>query len=83
VQGWPYSISARDLPRRFDRPDWFALGGRSNSDYFVQTADRLASVFPDFTVELFPDRCRRSPHRIEPARVAASLRSLWARAERT
>jgi pimeloyl-ACP methyl ester carboxylesterase len=68
--------------RRFDRPVWFALGDRSNPDYYARMATRLAGVFPDFTVEVFPDRHHFDPpHRIEPARVAASLRSLWARAE--
>ena len=70
------------LLRPFERPVWFALGGRSNPDYYAKMAERLARVFPDFTVEVFPDRHHFDPpHRIEPARVAASLRSLWARAE--
>jgi hypothetical protein len=39
-------------------------------------------VFADFTIERFEDRHHFDPpHRIEPARVAASLRALWARAE--
>ena len=68
---------------RFDRPVWFALGGRSNPDYFALMAERLAGVFPDFTIETFPDRHHFDPpHRIEPGRVASSLRALWARAER-
>jgi hypothetical protein len=68
--------------RHFDRPVWFALGGRSNPDYFALMAERLAGIFPDFAVEQYPDRHHFDPpHRIEPARVAASLRSLWARAE--
>jgi pimeloyl-ACP methyl ester carboxylesterase len=67
---------------RFDRPVWFAVGGRSNPDYFALMAERLAGVFPDFTIERFPDRHHfDSPHRIEPDHVAASLRSLWRRAE--
>jgi pimeloyl-ACP methyl ester carboxylesterase len=67
--------------RRFDRPVWFALGGRSHPDYYARMADRLAGVFPDFAVEVFADRHHFDPpHRIEPARVAVSLRSLWARA---
>jgi pimeloyl-ACP methyl ester carboxylesterase len=67
---------------RFDRPVWFALGGRSHPDYFALMAGRLAGVFPDFTVEVYPDRHHFDPpHRIEPARVAASLRRLWARAD--
>ncbi len=69
--------------RHFDRPVWFSLGGRSNPDYFARMAERLAGVFSDFTVEAFPDRHHFDPpHRIEAARVAASLRRLWARAER-
>jgi pimeloyl-ACP methyl ester carboxylesterase len=68
--------------RRFDRPVWFALGGRSNPDLYGRMADRLAMVFADFTIERFEDRHHFDPpHRIEPARVAASLRALWARAE--
>ncbi len=72
-----------DALRRFDRPVLFALGGRSHPDYYALMADRLARVFPDFTVELFPDRHHFDPpHRIEPARLAVVLRSLWARADR-
>jgi pimeloyl-ACP methyl ester carboxylesterase len=68
--------------RRFDRPVLFLLGGRSHPDYYARMAERLGGVFPDFSVEVFPDRHHFDPpHRIEPARVAASLRSLWARAE--
>lgn len=71
-----------DALRRFDRPVWFALGGRSNPDYYGRLADRLAAVFPDFTLERFPERHHFDPpHRIEAARVAGSLRALWARAE--
>jgi pimeloyl-ACP methyl ester carboxylesterase len=73
-----------DALRGFDRPVWFAVGGRSNPDYFALMAERLAGVFPDFTIERFPDRHHFDPpHRIEPARVAASLRALWERAEAT
>ena len=71
-----------DRLRRFDRPVWFALGGRSHPDYYGRMADRLAAVFPDFTIERFADRHHFDPpHRIEPARVAASLRALWERAD--
>jgi hypothetical protein len=64
-------------------PVLFALSGRSHPDYYARMGERLAGVFPDFIVEVFPDRHHFDPpHRIEPARVAASLRSLWARAER-
>ena len=57
------------------------LGGRSHPDYYARMADRLAAVFPDFTIERFADHQHFDPpHRIEPARIAASLRALWERA---
>jgi pimeloyl-ACP methyl ester carboxylesterase len=68
--------------RRFERPVYFALGGLSNPDYYARMADRLAGVFDDFTLEVFEDRHHFDPpHRAEPARLAASLRALWERAE--
>jgi pimeloyl-ACP methyl ester carboxylesterase len=71
-----------DALRAFRRPVYFALGGRSNPDYFAQIAQRLANVFPDFTVETFPERHHFDPpHRIEPERLAESLVALWRRAE--
>ena len=71
-----------DAQRRFARPVLFVLGGRSHPDYYARMAERLATVFPDFTVEEFPDRHHFDPpHRIEPARLASLLRSLWSRAE--
>jgi hypothetical protein len=67
---------------RFDRPVYLATGGRSHPDYYARMARRLEGVFPDLTVELFPERHHFDPpHRVEPARVAASLRALWSRAE--
>lgn len=66
----------------FGKPVYFALGGRSNPDQFEEEADRLAAVFPDFTLEAFPQRHHFDPpHRVEPARLAASLRDLWRRGE--
>ena len=71
-----------DALEAFDRPVLFILGGRSHPDYFARMAERLAGVFPDFTIERFPERHHFDPpHRIEPDRVADSLRRLWARAE--
>jgi pimeloyl-ACP methyl ester carboxylesterase len=68
--------------RGFDRPVYYVLGGRSNQDLFGRIADRLAAVFPDFTLEVFADRHHFDPpHRFEPARLASSLRDLWTRAE--
>jgi hypothetical protein len=45
-------------------------------------AVRLASVFSDFTLDVFADRHHFDPpHRVEPTRLAAALRDLWSRAE--
>jgi pimeloyl-ACP methyl ester carboxylesterase len=71
-----------DALRAFDRPVYFAVGGRSNPDYFARMAERLASIFPDFTLETFPERHHFDPpHRIEPERLSTSLIVLWERAE--
>lgn len=72
-----------DVLRRFDRPVYFALGGRGNPDLYARMAERLAGVFPDFTLDVFEDRHHFDPpHRVEPARLAVALRELWTRAER-
>jgi hypothetical protein len=69
-------------PSKFARPVYFAVGGRSNPDYFLRMGQRLAHVFPDFTLDVFEDRHHFDPpHRVEPARLAVALRSLWTRAE--
>ncbi|MDL9978789.1 alpha/beta fold hydrolase [Microbacterium sp. ASV49] len=71
----------RDALVRFTRPVYFALGGLSNPDDYGEIAERLATVFPDFRLEVFADRHHFDPpHRVEPDRVAASLRDLWDRA---
>jgi pimeloyl-ACP methyl ester carboxylesterase len=68
--------------RAFDRPVYFALGGRSNPDYYARIANRLAGIFPDFTIETFPERHHFDPpHRIEPEHLAGSLLRLWQRAD--
>ena len=68
--------------RAFDRPVYFALGGRSNPDYYGRMAERLAAIFPTFTLETFPERHHFDPpHRIEPERLSNSLLALWLRAE--
>jgi pimeloyl-ACP methyl ester carboxylesterase len=72
----------RDGLRSFDRPVYFALGGLSNPDYYDRMSKRLARVFPDFTVEVYPERHHFDPpHRVEPERFAAALKRLWTRAE--
>jgi pimeloyl-ACP methyl ester carboxylesterase len=71
-----------DALRSFRKPVYFALGGRSNPDYYARMADRLAAIFPDFTLETFPERHHFDPpHRIEPERLSSSLLALWERAE--
>jgi pimeloyl-ACP methyl ester carboxylesterase len=71
-----------DALRAFHRPVYFALGGRSNPDYFGCMAERLAATFPDFTIETFPERHHFDPpHRVEPEHLANSLLTLWQRAE--
>jgi hypothetical protein len=66
----------------FERPVYFALGGRSNPDLFARMADRLQAIFPDFTIETFPERHHFDPpHRTEAERLARSPLALWRRAE--
>jgi pimeloyl-ACP methyl ester carboxylesterase len=73
----------RDALAGFDRPVYFALGGLSNPDQYGEIATRLSSVFPDFELEVFEERHHFDPpHRIEPERLADSLRALWRRADR-
>lgn len=79
-----FDSAALDLAvlRRFEHPVYFALGGLSHPDYYARMADRLGKVFPDFTVETYAERHHFDPpHRVEPARVAASLLRHWRRAE--
>jgi pimeloyl-ACP methyl ester carboxylesterase len=72
-----------DRLRAFTQPVYFALGGRSNPDYYRRMAERASTIFPDFTLEVFEDRHHFDPpHRIEPERTAQALRLLWARAGR-
>jgi pimeloyl-ACP methyl ester carboxylesterase len=71
-----------DTLERFEAPVYFALGGRSNPDQFASIAERLSRAFADFTLEVFQERHHFDPpHRVEPDRLASSLRDMWARAE--
>jgi pimeloyl-ACP methyl ester carboxylesterase len=67
----------------FRQPVFFALGGLSNPDDYGEIAGRLARVFfPDFHLEVFPQRHHFDPpHRIEPQRLAEMLRRHWEAAE--
>jgi pimeloyl-ACP methyl ester carboxylesterase len=76
-----YDLDREGL-RRFARPVYFALGGLSNPDQYCEINKRLSGVFPDYTLEVFDERHHFDPpHRIEPERLATSLRALWQRAE--
>jgi pimeloyl-ACP methyl ester carboxylesterase len=71
-----------DRLRSFGRPVYFALGGRSNPDYYARMAERAREIFPDFTLDVFTERHHFDPpHRIEPDRTARALRAHWARAD--
>lgn len=71
-----------DVLRSFDRPVYFALGGRGNPDLYARMAGRLADLFSDFTLDIFENRHHFDPpHRAEPVRLAAALREFWTRAE--
>jgi pimeloyl-ACP methyl ester carboxylesterase len=71
-----------DRLRHFERPVYFALGGRSNPDYYGRTSERARGIFPDFTLDVFEKRHHFDPpHRIEPERTARALRTHWARAD--
>jgi pimeloyl-ACP methyl ester carboxylesterase len=72
----------RESLRRLDRPVYYALGGLSNPDQYGEIAERLSRVFDDFTLDVFKERHHFDPpHRMEPERLARSLRKLWERAE--
>jgi pimeloyl-ACP methyl ester carboxylesterase len=66
----------------FDRPVYFARGELSNPDYWGRMSGRLARAFGEFTSEVYEGRHHFDPpHRAEPERFGAALRSLWARAD--
>jgi pimeloyl-ACP methyl ester carboxylesterase len=80
-----FGSSTLDLDRLrvFERPVYFALGGRSNPDYYGRMANRAREIFPDWTLDVFEQRHHFDPpHRIEPERTARALRAHWARAGR-
>lgn len=86
IRAFTGTFRSYDLDRAalaaFEAPVYFGLGGLSNPDQFAEEAERLRGVFADFTLEVFEDRHHFDPpHRVEPARLAASLRALWQRAE--
>jgi pimeloyl-ACP methyl ester carboxylesterase len=71
-----------DALRAFHQPVYFALGGRSNPDYYARIAERARTTFPNYTLEVYDERHHFDPpHRIEPERTARALRTHWARAK--
>jgi pimeloyl-ACP methyl ester carboxylesterase len=78
-----FRASSLDLDRlrAFDKPVLFALGGKSNPDYYGRMAERAVTIFPDMTLEAFAERHHFDPpHRVEPERTATVLRAHWQRA---
>jgi pimeloyl-ACP methyl ester carboxylesterase len=70
-----------DAYRRFDAPVYFSMGDRTHPRW-TGMRDRLASLFPDFTAEVYEGvHHLHTSHQAQPGRVAAALRRLWARAE--
>jgi pimeloyl-ACP methyl ester carboxylesterase len=64
----------------FPGPVYYALGGRSNPDYYGAMAARLEPLFGDFTLDVFEHRHHFDPpHRVEPERLASRLLETWAR----
>jgi pimeloyl-ACP methyl ester carboxylesterase len=86
IRAFLKTFKTYDLDREklaaFGKPVYFALGGLSNPDDYGEAALRLSKVFPDFHLEVFEDRHHFDPpHRIEPERLAGSLRAVWSRAQ--
>ena len=87
IKAFLQNFKTYDLDRTrlagFTGPVLFVLGGLSNPDDYGEIAERLATVFPDFRLEVFADRHHFDPpHRIEPDRLARLLREHWNQAER-
>jgi pimeloyl-ACP methyl ester carboxylesterase len=71
---------ATERLRGFDRPVYYSHGSLSHPRWAAMP-ERLASVFPDFTAELYEGiHHLQTSHQREPARVAVALRRLWSRA---
>ena len=82
IEAFPRFVLDLDALRGFKRPVLFTLGGKSHPDYYAEIAKRLATIFPDFTLELFEDRHHFDPpHRVEVKRFAELLLTFWDRAE--
>jgi pimeloyl-ACP methyl ester carboxylesterase len=70
-----------DAYRGFAAPVYFSMGSRTHPRWRGMR-DRLAELFPDFTVEVYEGLHHlNTSHQAQPERVAAALRRLWTRAE--
>ena len=79
--GPAFAFPTADM-QAFERPVLFVLGGLSNPAYYRRMAERLATSFPDFRLEVFDGRHHFDPpHRAEPERYARLLEDHWRRAE--
>lgn len=66
--------------RAFSRPVYYSYGSLSHPRWSAMR-DRLASIFPDFSSELYEGfHHLETSHQRAPARVASALRRLWSRA---
>ena len=66
--------------RAFDRPVYYSYGSLSHPRWLAMR-DRLASIFSDFTPDLYEGfHHLETSHQRAPARVAAALCRLWSRA---
>jgi pimeloyl-ACP methyl ester carboxylesterase len=75
-----YRLPPNGLPS-FECPVYYSHGSLSHPRWTAMR-DRLASIFPDFTPDLYEGAHHLdTSHAREPARVAAALRRLWSRAE--
>jgi pimeloyl-ACP methyl ester carboxylesterase len=74
-------VIAEQRLRDFERPVYYSRGTLS-APYWERSARRMGRLFPDVTSEIYAGLHHlHTSHIAEPARVAAALRSLWARAE--
>jgi hypothetical protein len=55
--------------RAFTEPVYFALGGKSNPNYYARMADRARTIFPNFTLDVFDARHHFDPPHPDRARA--------------
>ncbi len=77
-------LARADVPfervRALDRPVYYSYGSLSNETW-ERKATRLTALLPNVTVERYEGLSHlETSHLIEPERVAAALRRLWASA---